>query len=77
MDRADMYNNVYEELSGVYTSGMFGLIENKLSIFWDKILVKEEELNINWDNVTDEQFGYIRNVLKRLMLEAIMRSKRV
>ena len=39
--------------------------------------MKEEELNINWDNVTDEQFGYIRNVLKRLMLEAIMRSKRV
>ncbi len=77
MNRAAIYENVYRDLAGMYTSGMFDVIENKLNELYKEILTKEDEINMNWDNVSDEQFAFMCKALKKLMLQAVMRSRRV
>jgi len=72
----DIYKNIYEELSGVYTSGVFQAIENKLNELWKKIVSKEDEINMNWDRANDEQFGFMCRALKKLMLESILGYRR-
>ena len=72
MNRANTYRNIYEELSGVYTPGAFKVIETKFNEQWKQMVSKEDEINMNWDRASDEQFSFMCTALKKLMLRAIL-----
>ncbi len=72
MDKADIFEKVYKDLSGAYIQGTFDFIEENHKDLYQKILDKEEEIEVNWDKISEQQFVYMCKSLKKLLLEAIM-----
>ncbi len=72
MNKEDIYRAVYDDLNGGYITGTFDYIENNHNDTWRQIVSKEDEIAVNWDNVSNEQFVFMCNVLKKLIFKGIM-----
>ncbi len=76
MDRANTFEKVFSDLAGVYISGTFDFLENKHGEHYMKICEKIEEIETNWDWVTDNQFAFMCKSFKKLLLEGIMLGRK-
>ncbi len=52
MNKEDIYRAVYDDLNGGYITGTFDYIENNHNDTWRQIVSKEDEIAVNWDNVS-------------------------